>query len=160
MDSDSQRQSLPFEPGRAKPNQAKKDRPARPAKAQPAQPSAAQTAATKSAKRSRQQAEQIPEVVSRRMIRRMLVFSGIPTATGLATFVGAYFLLTRHILEFPKALVLVSTLVCFGVGFIGLSYGVLSSSWEEETDGSLLGVSEFSLNLGRMIQAWRESRQR
>jgi Photosynthesis affected mutant 68 len=48
----------------------------------------------------------------------------------------------------------------FGLGVLGITYGVLSASWDEERSGSLLGVGEFRTNWGRMVGAWRETRQK
>jgi hypothetical protein len=93
------------------------------------------------------------------MVRRMLVFSGIPTVMAMVIFIGAYLLLSRHVVDFPKVVVLLSTLGCFGLGVVGLTYGVLSASWEEEAAGSRLGISEFRVNLGRMISAWRSAKE-
>jgi hypothetical protein len=47
----------------------------------------------------------------------------------------------------------------FGLGFLGISYGVFSASWDPEP-GSLLGIGEFRRNLGNIIQQWRESAAR
>ncbi|MEO0755505.1 MAG: PAM68 family protein [Cyanobacteria bacterium J06648_16] len=97
----------------------------------------------------------IPEAVSRRMVKRMLVFSGIPTAMAGLIFVGSYIVLLRGMWEVPTSLVLLSTLGCFGLGVLGLSYGVLSASWEVDVPGSRMGWSEFSVNFRRMVGAWR-----
>ena len=98
----------------------------------------------------------IPEVVSRRMMRRMAVFAGVPTALGMSSFVIAYILLSRQIVEFPNVVVLLVSLGFFGLGTVGLSYGVLSASWQEDTEGSLLGISEFSVNFRRLVQGLRK----
>lgn len=165
MSSDPQRQSLPFEPKNSHKDKASKVPPKKAAQQETAKVSSkgkvpAALRPKQKGQTGRQAENSIPEVVSRRMIRRMAAFSGVPTVLGLAVFVGAYFLLSRHILDFPKSVVLFSTLALFGLGFFGLTYGVLSSSWEEETEGSLLGTSEFSLNFGRMVKAWKEAKQR
>ncbi|MCF3606526.1 PAM68 family protein [Planktothrix agardhii 1033] len=49
---------------------------------------------------------------------------------------------------------------CFGLSVLGLSYGVLSASWDEEAPGSILGWQEFKLNLGRMQDGWKAARQK
>ncbi|ESA38255.1 udp-n-acetylmuramyl pentapeptide phosphotransferase udp-n-acetylglucosamine-1-phosphate transferase [Leptolyngbya sp. Heron Island J] len=90
------------------------------------------------------------------MIRRMAVFAGVPTALGMSSFVIAYVLLSRHIVEFPNVLVLLVSLGFFGLGTVGLSYGVLSASWQEDLEGSLLGISEFSVNFRRLVQGLRK----
>ncbi|MEM9161456.1 MAG: PAM68 family protein [Cyanobacteria bacterium P01_F01_bin.4] len=160
MASDPQRQSLPFEPKNTTKSKAAPAKQASAKDATKTSPKSQIPAALRpKGQGQRQSANSIPEVVSRRMIRRMVAFSGVPTVLGLGVFVGAYFLISRQILEFPKSLVLVLSLACFGLGFLGLSYGVLSASWEEDTEGSLLGTTEFSLNFGRMIRAWQEAKQ-
>jgi hypothetical protein len=40
------------------------------------------------------------------------------------------------------------------LGVVGLSYGVLSASWEE-TAGSLLGMEQIGLNISRVRQSVR-----
>ena len=93
------------------------------------------------------------------MIRRMAIFAGVPTFLGMSSFVVSYILLTQHIAEFPNVVVLLVSLGCFGLGTIGLSYGVLSASWQEEVPGSLLGMSEFSVNFRRLVQGLRKPKQ-
>jgi hypothetical protein len=38
---------------------------------------------------------------------------------------------------------------CFFLGLLGLSFGVLSASWEEKP-GSLLGTEQIGLNISRL----------
>lgn len=89
------------------------------------------------------------------MVRRVALFCGIPTCLGLASFVLNYVLIVRYGVNLPPYLTLVETLALFGAGFVGITYGVLSASWEPYP-GSALGWSEFRTNLGNMIQQWRE----
>jgi Photosynthesis affected mutant 68 len=93
------------------------------------------------------------------MIRRMALFSGIPTAMGIGSFVVSYYVVINKIIELPTVAVLLVSLGFFGLGVLGLSYGILSTSWDEDRVGSPLGGEEFALNLGRMVQAWKTSRQ-
>lgn len=104
-------------------------------------------------------AERIPEVVSQRMARRMAFFSGIPTVLGMATFVVSYFLVRNGAKLPPTAVLLVSALF-FGIGVVGLSYGLLSASWDEEQVGSLLGTEQFGVNFARLRTGWKESRNK
>ena len=150
MASEPQRESLPFEPKRA-PKKAPKVPSKAPASSKVGQPEAKQSS---SRRLQRDRDSGIPPLVSQRMIRRMALFSGVPTVLGVVVFFVAYYLLSRQILDFPKSLVLLLTLGCFGLGVVGLSYGVISASWDE-SPGSLLGLSEFKLNFGRI----RESRR-
>lgn len=102
----------------------------------------------------------IPEVVSKRMVRRMALFSGIPTTMGILSFFVFYALVSQEWFKIPHTAVLVVTLGLFGLGMLGLSYGVFSASWDEDRVGSWWGWSEFKLNFGRFVTAWREHRQK
>jgi UDP-N-acetylmuramyl pentapeptide phosphotransferase/UDP-N-acetylglucosamine-1-phosphate transferase len=102
----------------------------------------------------------IPEAVSKRMVRRMALLCGIPTVLGIATFFGSYFLVTNFGLKLPNPAVVLVSMGFFGLGVLGLSYGVLSASWDEEIPGTKLGWQEFTTNLGRMTSAWRSAGQK
>lgn len=147
MAPNSSRKPLPFEPTgktpRAKAGSADK----------PIQSASSPGANTRS-KSSKTGSAAIPEVVSQRMLRRMLVFSGIPTALGVVTFFVSYYLVVKTQLELPPYAVLLVTLGCFGLGVVGLTYGVLSASWDEDRSGGWLGLAEFQVNFGRMTSAW------
>jgi hypothetical protein len=100
----------------------------------------------------------IPETVSRRMVKRMAWLSGVPTLLAMATFVISYLLITKEIVDLPNYIVLIVSLGFFGLGVLGLSYGVLSASWDEQQEGSLLGLDEFKVNWGRMTAAKAEAK--
>lgn len=100
----------------------------------------------------------IPEAVSQRMIKRIALLSGIPTALGISSFIVSYFIVINEVIKLPTVAVLLVSLGFFGLGVVGISYGALSTSWEVEDEGSFLGWNEFTTNLGRMKQAWQESR--
>jgi Photosynthesis affected mutant 68 len=148
---------LPFEP-KSKPKSEKTKSTVRSA----ANKSVITQSDRKAAKRSSspQNSQAIPEVVSRRMAKRMLIFSGIPTLLGLSSFPASYFIFSSHLIELPNVAVLLVSLGFFGLGVLGLSYGVLSASWDEDQPGSALGITEFKLNLGRTIENWKLARQR
>lgn len=99
----------------------------------------------------------IPEEVSRRMLRRMGILSGAPVALGVGIFFLSYYLQSRQLVELPPVAVLLVTMGCFGLGVLGLTYGVLSASWDSEP-GSLIGISEFKLNFGRVMDARKASK--
>ncbi|RCJ30920.1 hypothetical protein A6770_20575 [Nostoc minutum NIES-26] len=102
----------------------------------------------------------IPQVVSQRMIRRVAGFCGVPTALGIVTLVASYLLTIYSDITLPPIAVLLVNMGFFGLGVLGITYGVLSASWDEERAGSLLGLGEFSTNWGRMVAVWRETRQK
>jgi hypothetical protein len=97
----------------------------------------------------------IPDVVSRRMLGRMVVFSGVPSLLGLVTFPLSYLVVTQGWFELPNAAVVVVSLGMLGLGALGLSYGILSASWDETDPGSTLGWREFQLNFARVSEGWR-----
>jgi hypothetical protein len=119
----------------------------------------ATSASGKSNFKSKARAEGIPEVVSRRMVRRIALFCGIPTALGMSTFLISYLVVSNDWLKLPTYAVLLVSLGWFGLGVIGVSYGVLSASWDEDVSGSRLGFSEFRTNWGRMTEAWRANKE-
>ncbi|MEX0271063.1 PAM68 family protein [Leptolyngbyaceae cyanobacterium UHCC 1019] len=102
----------------------------------------------------------IPEVVSRRMVRRIALFSGIPSSLGMLTFVISYVVVSQHYFKLPSVVVLLVSLGFFGLGVLGLSYGALSASWDEDRVGNWFGWGEFRTNFGRTIASWREARQK
>lgn len=148
----SSRDRLPFEPGKARKQTAKA----------PKVPATVNQTADKTVKgraksvRSNESTA-IPEAVSQRMIRRMALFCGIPTVLGISTFFVSYFVVTNGLVELPHVAVVLVSMGFFGLGVLGLSYGVLSASWDEDAPGSAIGWSEFATNLGRMTEAWRSS---
>jgi Photosynthesis affected mutant 68 len=101
----------------------------------------------------------IPQVVSQRMARRMAVFCGIPTFFGVSSFFAFYWVISHDILEIPSYVAMIVSLSLFGLGFIGLSYGIFSASWDEERNGSWLGWEDFQANFGRTIAAWRSGKK-
>ncbi|MFM6312805.1 MAG: PAM68 family protein, partial [Dolichospermum sp.] len=102
----------------------------------------------------------IPEVVSQRMIRRVAAFCGIPTFLGIASLVVSYLLLTLADIQLPPIAVLLVNMGLFGLGVLGITYGVLSASWDVERPGNIIGLDEFSTNWGRMIAAWRDTQKK
>ncbi|MEL6493223.1 MAG: PAM68 family protein [Cyanobacteria bacterium J06621_3] len=99
----------------------------------------------------------IPKEVSRRMVRRMATLSIAPIALGVSIFFLSYYLLSHEIVTFAPIVTLLTTMGCFGLGVVGLTYGMLSASWDKEP-GSLVGFDEFKLNFGRIMDARRASK--
>jgi Photosynthesis affected mutant 68 len=150
MPADESRQSIPFEPPSNKQRKpaVKKGTPI----VKPQTPASATV---------EKGSGYIPEVVSQRMIRRVLVFCGIPVIMGMLVFIGSYFVIINHWFKVPTTVVLFASMGCLGLSVLGLSYGILSASWEEDRmiSGSLLGWQEFQTNFGRMADAYRASKQ-
>lgn len=111
------------------------------------------------AKPTRPQHQQvIPEAVANRMARRIAIATGIPTFLGMGVFVGSYLLVSRQILDIAPGVTLATSGGCFLLGLVGLSYGVLSASWEPQP-GSLLGGEQIGLNISRLRESVRAMRQ-
>lgn len=106
--------------------------------------------------RPRQQV--IPDAVANRMARRIAIATGIPTLMGMGVFVGSYLVVSRGLLDIPPGATLVASGACFLLGLVGLSYGVLSSSWED-APGSLFGREQIGLNISRLRESIRAMRQ-
>jgi hypothetical protein len=103
----------------------------------------------------------IPDAVANRMARRIALATGLPTFLGMGVFIASYVLVSRHLLAIPPSTTLLASGGCFLLGLVGLSYGVLSASWED-TPGSLFGAEQIPVNLGRIktsLRALREGAQ-
>ncbi|MBD2076783.1 PAM68 family protein [Phormidium sp. FACHB-592] len=100
----------------------------------------------------------IPEIVSRRMVSRAALYCGVPSVLALLTFVVSYLAIANDVFHPPTAAVLLVSLGFFGLGVLGLSYGPLSASWDEERVGNLIGWNDFKLNFGRLRDSWRTAK--
>lgn len=101
----------------------------------------------------------IPEKVAQRMGNRMLPFVGIPLFGSMAAFVGFWYMATYRDMEFQPALVAASTIVLLAVGLVGITYSIMSTSWDPDREGSLLGTDEFSKNVDNIKEGLSRSRE-
>ena len=153
MSVEESERSLPFEP------KTKRQKPPKALSKPQAKPKTSEKQASKQPPFNKEEMA-IPQVVSQRMIRRVAGFCGIPTALGITTLVVSYLLAMYSEIQLSPIAVLLVNMGLFGIGVLGITYGVLSASWDEERAGSLLGLGEFSTNWGRMVEVWRETRQK
>lgn len=91
----------------------------------------------------------LPQVVADRMIQRIAGFAGIPLAGLFAFFAGYFVAKYKYDITVIPAVVAYTTLGCIGASGFGITYGIMSSSWDEEKEGSKLGLKEFSMNILR-----------
>ncbi|KAF8033497.1 hypothetical protein BT93_D2182 [Corymbia citriodora subsp. variegata] len=88
----------------------------------------------------------IPEVVTNRMMNRMAFSVGIPLFIGLLFFPFFYYLKVGLKIDVPSWVPFIVSFVFFGSALVGVSYGIVSSSWDPVREGSLLGWTEAQKN--------------
>ncbi|KAI4314555.1 hypothetical protein L6164_027450 [Bauhinia variegata] len=88
----------------------------------------------------------IPEVVTNRMMNRMAFTVGIPVFIGLLFFPFFYYLKVGLKIDVPTWVPFIVSFFFFGSALLGVSYGIVSSSWDPLRDGSLLGWNEAQKN--------------
>lgn len=101
----------------------------------------------------------IPEKVAQRMGQRMLPFVGIPLFGVMGTFVLFWYLATYRNLEFQPSLVAFSTIGVLGISLLGITYSVMSASWDPDKEGSLIGAEEFKTNFGNIQDGLKRTRE-
>ncbi len=165
MPTEPPRDRLPFEPSkkRSKPAKNSQNQP-EPAKAPPtSKNSEKKPPDVKKSERTppfTKEEMAVPKIVSNRMARRIAIFCGVPTVLGMLTFIVSYVIVSHGWFKLPTVAVVLVSMGFLGLGVLGLTYGILSASWEEETPGSKLGWGEFTTNWGRMVSAWRSTKQK
>ncbi len=97
----------------------------------------------------------IPKPVANRMARRVAITTGLPTISGMSVFIISYVVIIKGIADIPPVLTLLTSAGCFLIGLLGLSYGILSASWEE-SEGTTLGLENIRPNFTRMRAAIKE----
>ena len=100
----------------------------------------------------------IPKYVADRMARRIFFTAGIPTILGMSVFVVSYFIVTKNIAEIPPSSTIAISALFFLIGLAGLSFGILSASWDKEP-GTLLGIENIPLNIQRAKSAFKPATQ-
>jgi len=104
------------------------------------------------------QSNGIPKYVADRMAKRIFFTAGIPTLLGMSVFVISYIIVTRKIAEIPPSSTIAISALFFLLGLGGLSYGILSASWDR-TPGSFLGLENIPLNIQRAKAAFKPASQ-
>ena len=73
----------------------------------------------------------MPEVVSQRMLRRVVPFAALPVFGGVLTFGAFYYANVQLELDVPPTIVAYATQALLLLSFAGITYGVMSTSWDE-----------------------------
>ena len=100
----------------------------------------------------------IPKYVADRMARRIFFTAGIPTIMGMSVFVISYIIVTRNIAEIPPSSTIAISALFFFLGLAGLSFGILSASWDREP-GSFFGIENIPTNIQRAKAAFKPATQ-
>ena len=100
----------------------------------------------------------IPKYVADRMARRIFFTAGIPTIMGMSVFVVSYIIVTKNIAEIPPSSTIAISALFFLLGLGGLSFGILSASWDKEP-GSFFGIENIPLNIERAKAAFKPASQ-
>ena len=100
----------------------------------------------------------IPKYVADRMARRIFFTAGIPTIMGMSVFVISYIIVTRNIAEIPPSSTIAISALFFLLGLAGLSFGILSASWDKEP-GSFFGIENIPMNIQRAKAAFKPATQ-
>ena len=100
----------------------------------------------------------IPKYVADRMARRIFFTAGIPTLLGMSVFIVSYIIVTRNIAEIPPSSTIAISALFFLLGLAGLSFGILSASWDEEP-GSFFGIENIPMNIQRAKAAFKPASQ-
>ena len=100
----------------------------------------------------------IPKYVADRMARRIFFTAGIPTILGMSVFVVSYIIVTKNIAEIPPSSTIAISALFFLLGLAGLSFGILSASWDKEP-GSFFGIENIPMNIERAKAAFKPASQ-
>ncbi|KAL2333856.1 hypothetical protein Fmac_015069 [Flemingia macrophylla] len=97
----------------------------------------------------------IPEVVTNRMMNRMAFSVGIPLGIGLLFFPFFYYLKVGLKIDVPTWVPFIVSFFFFGSALLGVSYGIVSSSWDPLREGSFWGWNEAQKNWPVFWQSFR-----
>uniref|UniRef100_A0A061R7N3 Protein chloroplastic-like n=1 Tax=Tetraselmis sp. GSL018 TaxID=582737 RepID=A0A061R7N3_9CHLO len=164
---DRQRRGTPFQVTAVKTNKRGKvsSRPGQPSKKQlkkqaediKKQFSSVDTEST-SASEDIEGIEETPTEITDNMLQRIVIFAGVPVFVGFLMFPAFYYLKVAKGIDLPTWVVYLATGLAFGGGLFGISYGVLSASWDPRRKGSALGLTEFRANLPILLEQMRRGR--
>ena len=95
----------------------------------------------------------LPQVVTDRMLARVGVFCGTPLIFGFATGPAFYYAVAVRGVDVPSWVFFTASTATFGAAVVGISYGVLSASWDPRREGSFWGFAEFKENVPIVVSS-------
>lgn len=99
----------------------------------------------------------MPPKVAKRSAKRGMVIGGSFYGAMIAVFLVAIFIYKTQELIIPPTLMAFITLSLLALAIVGGSYGLMSASWDEDREGSVLGTEEFSKNMGIIGEGFRKA---
>jgi len=96
----------------------------------------------------------VPEAVTNRMLKRIFIFAGTPVVLGMLLFPLFYYIKKVEGIDLPVWAVYIVQTTIFGGGLLGISYGIISTSFDENREGSFLGWNEFKANLPQVLNSF------
>lgn len=100
----------------------------------------------------------VPEQITDRMLRRILLFSGGPLLLGMMLFPLFYYIKKVQGIDLPVWAVYIVQTGVFGGALVGISYGIVSASFDPAREGTLLGWSEFKTNLPQVLDSFKRKK--
>lgn len=97
----------------------------------------------------------MPEKVAQRAAKRGMVIGGSFYGTMLAVFAVGILLFKTQEIIIPPTLMAFITLALLALAIAGSSYGMMSASWDQDREGSLLGTEEFGENVKAIGEGFR-----
>lgn len=98
----------------------------------------------------------MPQKVAERSAKRGMVIGGSFYGVMLAVVAVGIILYKTQEVIIPPPLMAFITLSLLALSILGSSYGMMSSSWDEDREGSLFGTEEFSKNVGLIGDGFRK----
>ncbi|KAI5085106.1 hypothetical protein GOP47_0001275, partial [Adiantum capillus-veneris] len=90
--------------------------------------------------------DEVPQIVMDRMIKRIGVSIAVPVVLAVLMFPLFWFLKVQLRVDVPEWLPLLVSGTFFGSAALGITYGIVSTSWDPLRDGSFLGWKEANAN--------------
>ncbi|KAL9682900.1 hypothetical protein QQ045_014711 [Rhodiola kirilowii] len=104
-------------------------------------------------KKGSDEEDEIPQVVIERMAVRIVASVVMPMGLGLGLLAGFGALKDQNAWDVPFWVPVATSFLTFGASALGIAYGALSSSWDPDTKGSVLGVEQLERN---WVELWKE----
>eukprot|EP00850_Spirogloea_muscicola_P021778 SM000261S09977 [mRNA] locus=s261:129618:129926:- [translate_table: standard] len=102
----------------------------------------------------------MPEEVTNRILKRLSLTVAVPLVVGLSFFPLFWYLKVVRKVDLPEWLPLLTSLLTFGTAAAGISYGVLSTSWDPRREGTLLGWKETRANFPVFMQSIKRDKDK